>query len=300
MGPPPPSRILVEAESFTHFGGWVLDSQFDLEMGSPYLMAPGQGRPVEDATTEIHIATAGDYKVWVRAKDWVPKHHPGRFTIKMNDMALDTEFVVGGGVTGIAAALTAARLGERVALIQDRPFLGGNASTEIGLRPRGITGPLINEIYQREASGDLYAKQLLDNEPNAIVFVEHTIFAANTKDFNIISVDARDARSGREVRLTAPIFINCSGRALFGQYSGAETQFGQESRAEYGEGLAPAENSQIHHGNIVFFRTRMEDSPVPCPPSPWATEVAKDFANLGGQLVKPGIENGEGPSVSTS
>ncbi|KAH7234258.1 hypothetical protein MRS44_017397 [Fusarium solani] len=379
MGPPSPSRILVEAESFTHFGGWVLDSQFDLEMGSPYLMAHGQGRPVADATTEIQIATAGDYKIWVRAKDWVPKYHPGRFTIKINDTMLDTEFgandqdwswqlggqielpvghasvvlhdltgfngrcdaiflctddtvppngtdeasrawrrqlrglpdepadggtfdvvVVGGGVTGIAAALTAARLGERVALIQDRPFLGGNASIEIGLRPRGVTGPLVDEIYQRDAAGDLGAKQLLDREPNVTLLTEHTVFAADMKDFNIVSVDARDARSGCEVRLTAPVFIDCSGRALFGQYSGAETQFGEESRDEYREGLAPAEKSHIHHGNTVFFRTRMGDSPVPCPPLPWATEVAKDYANLGGQLVKPGIENGEGPSVSTS
>ncbi|KAF4462708.1 FAD dependent oxidoreductase, partial [Fusarium albosuccineum] len=139
--------------------------------------------------------------------------------------------------------------------------------------------------------------ELLDNEPNATVLLEHTVFASLTAGSSIVSVDARDARSGREVRLSAPVFIDCSGRALFGRYSGAETLFGEESRDEYGEGLAPAKKTQIHHGNTVFFRTHMADSPVSFPFVAWATEVAKDFANLGGQLVKPGIENGEGPAA---
>ena len=46
-------HILIEAEEFTDFGGWVLDSQFDVEMGSPYLLAHGFGTPVPDASTAI-------------------------------------------------------------------------------------------------------------------------------------------------------------------------------------------------------------------------------------------------------
>lgn len=197
------SSLLVEAESFANYGGWVLDSQFDLVMGSPYLLAHGNGTPVADAITSVPVPAAGVYHVWVRAKDWVPDHHPGRFSVMINGKTLDTTFgasnrdwswesggqiklsqgeteivlhdltgfcgrcdaiflstdatpppeavdermrawrrqlrglpeepidigefdvvVTGGGVTGIAAALTAARLGERVALVQDRPYLG--------------------------------------------------------------------------------------------------------------------------------------------------------------------------------
>lgn len=40
--------------------------------------------------------------------------------------------VVGGGVPGCAAALAAAKNGCKVALIQDRSVLGGNASREVG------------------------------------------------------------------------------------------------------------------------------------------------------------------------
>jgi hypothetical protein len=71
--------------------------------------------------------------------------------------------------------------------------------------------------------------------------------------------------------------------------------FGHESRAEFGEGLAPEEHLHEHHGNTVFFRTREAERPVPFPAVPWAVEVAKEYANLSGQLVKPGVDNGPGP-----
>ena len=197
-------------------------------MGSPYLLAHGLGRPVGDATTSITVANGGEYEVWVRAKDWVPSYHPGRFKLSINGVTLETEFgandrdwswqsagmialpkgevslalhdltgfdgrcdaiyfspdgtappsavddasrawrkalrglpigpidagnydvvVVGGGVSGCAAALTAARFGQRVALIHDRPVLGGNASKEIGLMPRGTQGALLKELSAR-------------------------------------------------------------------------------------------------------------------------------------------------------
>jgi hypothetical protein len=56
----------------------------------------------------------------------------------------------------------------------------------------------------------------------------------------------------------------------------------------------------MHHGNTLFFRTRMADHPVPFPDVPWATEVSKDYANLSGQLVKPGLENGPGPKAGAN
>ncbi|KAL7905113.1 FAD dependent oxidoreductase domain-containing protein [Trichoderma velutinum] len=369
-------EFLVEAESFDEFGGWVLDSQFELEMGSPYLLAHGNGTPVADATTTVKVPESGNYNIWVRAKDWVPDHHPGRFNLVINGRALDTTFgengkdwswqfggqvelssgslklalhdltgfcgrcdalffstsdvpppeaadeaqrswrrrlrglpiepvdagtfdviVVGGGVPGITAALASARLGERVALVHDRPFLGGNASPEIGLRPRGKVGRLVDEIYERRENGDLIALQLLHAESNATVFTGHTVYSAVTVKGRITSIDARDARSGREIRLSASNFIDCSGKAILGIYAGAETLFGRESRDEYGESLAPLQGDQAHHGNTLFFRTKLASSPVHFPAVPWATEVSKEFSNLSGQLVKYGEENGPGPRV---
>ncbi|WP_267130056.1 FAD-dependent oxidoreductase [Cumulibacter manganitolerans] len=223
--PTPAPGILLEAEEFDDFGGWILDSQFETQMGSPYLLAHGKGRPVADATTHIAIKDPGTYNVWVRTKDWVPSHHPGRFSLSVAGQMLENELgihgedwswqragsvelatgrievrlrdhtgfegrcdaiylsradlappegndertrswrrrlqglpehpedagafdvvvVGGGGVPGSSAALAAARLGLRVALIQNRPYLGGNASIETGLMPRGERGHLVEE-----------------------------------------------------------------------------------------------------------------------------------------------------------
>ena len=75
--------ILVEAEGFTDLGGWVIDPQFMDIMGSPYLLAHGLGRPVADAHTKVTVPAAGNYRVWVRTKDWVAQWKapgtPGRF-----------------------------------------------------------------------------------------------------------------------------------------------------------------------------------------------------------------------------
>lgn len=301
----PPSGILLEAEEFNDQGGWVMDSQFEIQMGSPYLLAHGMGRPVADATTTVAIDEPGLYEVWVRARDWVPSHHPGRFTLSINGQTLDTEFgangqdwswqsagavelpqgevslvlhdltgfdgrcdaiflgrdgavpvdgadaaartwrkrlrglpeqpedageydavVVGGGVAGCAAALSAARQGCRVALIQDRPVLGGNASKEIGLSPRGETGILVQELSERTDDGDLVARHVLESEPNVAIFLERRVFDLATDGTKIVSIDVREARTGRESRFTAPIFIDCTGTAILGLLAGAETLSG--------------------------------------------------------------------------
>ncbi|WP_282950026.1 MULTISPECIES: FAD-dependent oxidoreductase [unclassified Sphingopyxis] len=370
------SGILIEAEDFDDYGGWVLDSQFETIMGSPYLLAHGLGRPVADATTVIEVPEAGEYEVWVRAKDWVPGHHPGRFVLSINETKLSTEFgandkdwswqsagkldlphgatkltlhdltgfdgrcdaiylgtdgtappngvdeasrawrralrglpaepfdagsydvvVVGGGIAGCAAALASARLGDRVALIHDRPVLGGNASTEIGLMPRGTQGALLKELSARGPDGNIAALSLLEAEPTATVFLEHRIISAATEGDRIISVDAVEARGGHERRFRGKMFIDSSGTAMLGVLAGAETLFGREAQSEYGESYAPEKADEMHHGNTIFFRTRMADHEVPFPEVRWATEVSKDYANLSGQLIEPGLENGPGPSA---
>jgi len=91
------------------------------------------------------------------------------------------------------------------------------------------------------------------------------------------------------------VFIDASGVAILGVLVGAETLFGREARSEFGEPYAPEEADRMHHGNTLFFRTGMADHPVPFPDVPWAIEVSKDYANLSGQLVAPGHENGAGP-----
>ena len=66
-------RILIETESFSDLGGWKLDTQFIREMGSPYLLAHGLGKPVQDATTTIEVKEGGNYQLFARTKDWVAR-----------------------------------------------------------------------------------------------------------------------------------------------------------------------------------------------------------------------------------
>lgn len=369
-------QLLIQATDFDDRGGWLLDSQFESEMGAPYLLAHGLGVPVTDARTTVEVVESGAYHVWVRAKDWVPSHHPGRFTVTIGDHTLTTEFgaggpgwrweragtvrlgagaqqvilrdltgfdgrcdaiflslddvpppdgntamarawrrrlrglpdapepggefdvlVVGGGVTGAAGTLAAARVGLRVALVHNRPVLGGNASVEIGLSPRGETGPIVDELSRRHPDGDLMARTVLDAEPNVTLFTEHQVFGVLTDERRVTAVDVRDTRTGREYRFSAPLVIDCSGTAIVGLLAGARTLFGNESAAEYHEPTAPAEHLDQHHGHTLFFRTRESDEPAHFPAVPWAQAVAKDYANLSGQLITPGVDNGPGPAA---
>lgn len=373
------AEVLVETEAFDDYGGWILESQFMEQMGSPYLLAHGLGKPVDDAATKVQLPSAGTYNVWVRAKDWVPSHHPGRFQVLISSAPLDIEFgangkdwqwqkggtvqipartvtialrdltgfdgrcdavflttesnpppaagdesasawrkrllglpekpveagqfdvvVVGGGLAGCASALAAARLGCRVALIQNRPVLGGNASAEVGIGPKGhppTRGSLVAELVRRKGDGDLMAREVLEAEPNVSLFLEHHGNGVVMDGVRIVAVDARHTRSGVTRRFRAPVFIDCTGRAAIGRLAKAQTRFGREARAEFNESLAPEKADKMTHGNTITFRTRMAKQPVSFPDVPWAIAVAKDYADLGGQVVRPGRESGPGPAV---
>ncbi|MFW6169803.1 MAG: FAD-dependent oxidoreductase [Planctomycetota bacterium] len=88
--------LWLEAERFHKLGGWTNDAQFIDQMGSPYLMAIGLGAPVRNAGTSVKVPGAGRYRVWVRAKDWVPEYHPGRFQLLIQGQPLKKTFGASG------------------------------------------------------------------------------------------------------------------------------------------------------------------------------------------------------------
>jgi hypothetical protein len=188
--------------------------------------------------------------------------------------------VVGGGIAGCSAALTAARLGLQVAFIQNRPVLGGNASPEIGITARGQNRSVVNEVAGPDREKAIRA------EKNVRLYLGWHAFRVQRKGNRIESVDAKNTASNKELRFFAPIYVDCTGTGSVGFLAGAEYRLGREARSEFNESLAPETADTLHHGNTVVFSTRTADHPTGFPDVPWATAVSKDYADLGGQVTK--------------
>ncbi len=80
--------VWVETELFDDRGGWINETQFVDQMGSPYLMAHGLGQSVKDAHTMVEFPETGEYHFWLRTKDWIPTdmEGPGKFRILINNI----------------------------------------------------------------------------------------------------------------------------------------------------------------------------------------------------------------------
>lgn len=203
--------------------------------------------------------------------------------------------VAGGGIAGCLAAYAAAKSGCRTALIHEMEYLGGNASKEVGLTPEGKTGGLVDVLSERQRDGDIAADQILHGLPGCDVYLSEHIFDVHCEENRIASIDTVNVKTSREHRFHAAEFIDCTGRAILGVLSGAATMEGQESRSDYHESLAPLKADTMHHGDTVLFRTKMEENPVDFPEVPWAVRVAKDYSDLGGQILPVTSLTGKGP-----
>ncbi|HPM83360.1 MAG TPA: FAD-dependent oxidoreductase [Candidatus Anammoximicrobium sp.] len=354
-------QVLVEAESFAEPGGWMLDTQFIHLMGSPYLLAHGLGKPVEDASTMVTLPSTGEYRVWVRTKDWVARWgatgQPGRFqllidgqplaetfgtqgaewswhsggtvTIKQRDVKLalhdltgfdgrcdaifftsdanvtppdssevlaswrrdllglsekPTELsgydliVAGGGYSGLGAAISAARMGCRVALIQDRPVLGGNGSSEVRVWANGLVRrgrfPRIGEIVeefadqakkspgQYEEFGDKVKESVVRAEKNIELFLNHFAYQVEMDGQQIKAVLAFDTRTSEHKRFTGKLFCDATGHGTLGALAGAHYDMTPKGRM----------------GMSNMWRWDEATEPTKFPETPWALDLTmNDF-----------------------
>ncbi len=138
--------------------------------------------------------------------------------------------VVGGGIAGASAAVSAARLGLTVALVQDRPVLGGNGSSEVRVWPEGKTnlppyphvGDVVSELVRDRTktdgnakSGDIYddARKLrvVRGEKNIRLFLEQRVNRAESKNHAINAVIAQQIRTGKRTKLEGRLFLDSTG-----------------------------------------------------------------------------------------
>lgn len=351
--------VLVEAESFERHGGWQLDTQFIASVGSPYLLAHGLGRPVEDAVTPVTFAETGKYRVFVRTKDWVARWnapgHPGRFQLLIDGKPLSETFgtkgaewtwqdggiveiskspvavalhdltgfdgrcdailfaretafrppaggealkewrrktlglpekpadsgpydlvVVGGGYAGMGAALSAARMGIKVALLQDRPVLGGNGSSEVRVWAMGLVKrgrfPRIGEIIEEfcdhakkspgtwEEFGDAKKEEIVRAEKNIDLFLNHHADGVEKEGDRITAVLAFDTRTSARRRFPGRLIADCTGHAVIGALAGADSDMTPKGRM----------------GMSNMWRWKNEKQPTAFPETPWALDLAMD------------------------
>lgn len=335
--------VFVETESFQHRGGWKLDTQFIQQMGSPYLLAHGLGRPVEDATTTVEIPEDATYRVWVRTIDWVArwgaKPSPGKFRVAIDGTQLEPTFgtngpewgwqdggeielkkgdrefrlsdltgfdgrcdciyltsdsdnapppagtilsqwrrqqlglpdrpqtrgpynlvVIGGGYAGMGAAISAARMGCRVALVQDRPVLGGNGSSEVRVWAKGNIRrgkyPRIGEIIEEfcdqatkspgtyEEFGDLGKEEIVRLEPNIDLLLNHHAHSVEMDGSKIVAITALDTQTAGEVRIVGDFFSDCTGHGWIGSWANADLDMSPSGRMGMSNMWAWAENEK--------------------------------------------------------
>lgn len=204
--------------------------------------------------------------------------------------------VVGGGLAGCGAAIAAARQGIKVALINDRPVLGGNASKEIrvhtlGLKMYDIVDELGTLHYPNGDAGAITAtdtiEMLVRNEKNISVFPNTRAYTVNKDENKITSVDCFNTYTHKETRFEAPLFVDATGDGWIGYWAGCEVRMGRESQDEFGEKMAPATPDSMTMGNSILWNSvKIETENKTNPENklnvgwkevPWATEVAIDY-----------------------
>ncbi len=186
--------------------------------------------------------------------------------------------VVGGGVAGICSAVSAARLGMKVALIHDRPIWGGNNSSEvrvhlggrINLAPYPELGGIVKEISPEKGGNakpgrtyeDEKKKAVIDAEPNISQFMNYFAFEVEKKGNTIQSVTAKNIETGEELIFKAPLFADCTGDGTIGALAGADFAMGRESKAEFGESTAPDEADKMTMGSSVQWYSKEDSTAV--------------------------------------
>jgi len=189
--------------------------------------------------------------------------------------------VVGGGIAGMCAAVSAARLGCKVALVNDRPVLGGNNSAEvrvhlggkIEMEPNKGLGRMIREFgHSREGNAqpatnyeDDKKNIFISSEKNVTLFAFCRAIAVTVENKRIQSVTIRNIQTGEQTLLKASVFSDCTGDGTIGFLSGADWRMGRESRDEFHESLAPLQADSLVMGASVQWYTKEEKKKSPFP-----------------------------------
>ena len=210
----------------------------------------------------------------------------------MRNIAYNADLcVVGGGMSGLCCAIAAARHGIKVILVQDRPVLGGNASSEIRMWIGGAHGKdnreggIIEEIflenfYQNTAlkfpvwDSVLYEKAKA--EQNLTLLLNTSCLDAVMDGNKILSVKAWQSNAETFHTITATYFADCSGDSILAPLTGAKYMYGREAKSDFGETIPPDVADKKTMGMSCLFQIRETDHKVEFIPPTWAYKYETD------------------------
>ncbi|MEF3308670.1 FAD-dependent oxidoreductase [Paenibacillus sp. GYB004] len=217
---------------------------------------------------------------------------------KPDTKLLNTDILIaGGGMTGVAAAIAAARNGARVIVCQDRSVLGGNASSEIRMNISGAstigkeleterreTG-IIEEIMlecavrnpQRSASMlDLILYEKCRSEPNLTLMLNTAVVGAEVEGSRIRSAYAVRESTEESFTIHADIFVDCTGDGRLGFEAGADFTTGREAVEEYNESGASLNRDAYRLGSSLLFTSKDMGRPMPFTAPEWARKFTEE------------------------
>jgi len=190
--------------------------------------------------------------------------------------------VVGGGVAGLCAAISASRLGLKTALVHDRPVVGGNNSPEIKV---GISGGFNMEPYPNIGNviselGNAYTNQkrimsILKHEKNLSLFINTHAYDVEMKNGKIIAVLVKNIETNTINYLKTSYVADCTGDGNIGYMAGADYKMGRETRLEYGESLAPEVADNSGYGSTLKWDSKKTSKDVGFPVLPWAVQFSE-------------------------
>ena len=204
----------------------------------------------------------------------------------MKDLNHRVDFcIVGGGLSGMCAAIAAARHGAKVALIQDRPVLGGNTSSEIRMHICGAHGKnnretgIVEEIqlencYRNPLSNyyiwDSVLYEKVRFEPNISLFLNCTCHDIEMDGNRIRAIKAWQLTTETRHRIEANLFSDCSGDSILAPLSGAKFRIGREAQREFDEDIEPPVADKKTMGMSCLIQARETDRPQTFIPPKWA------------------------------
>lgn len=210
--------------------------------------------------------------------------------IKERYVELDFDVVVvGGGLSGVCAAIAAARHGSKTALIQSRPVLGGNSSSEIRMHICGATchmkkkdvaetGILEELLLENKVRNPYHVFSIWDTvlwekvrfQPNLELFLNTAMNGVHCQDDQITEISTYQLSTEKTIIFRASIYVDATGDGTLGFFSSAEYRIGSESKTEFNELSAPDKPNQHTMGNTIMFQAEDKGVPVKFKKPDWA------------------------------